>query len=51
MTGEWLVKLMNESKLIDCSEKEKPRVLGLAMIPGHYIASIHIDSFTDGVVS
>lgn len=35
--------------MIDDGEKEEPRALGLAMIPGHYIASIHVDSFPVGV--
>jgi len=25
------------------SEEEEPRVLGLAMVPGHHILSIHVD--------
>ncbi|KAK6177693.1 hypothetical protein SNE40_015744 [Patella caerulea] len=27
----------------DSGEKEEPRILGLAMIPGHHIISIHVD--------
>lgn len=27
----------------DTEKKEEPRILGLAMIPGHHIVSIHVD--------
>lgn len=27
----------------DSGDKEDPRILGLAMIPGHHIVSIHVD--------
>ncbi|XP_022344822.1 N-alpha-acetyltransferase 38, NatC auxiliary subunit-like [Crassostrea virginica] len=30
-------------KPLEGSEKEEPRILGLAMIPGHHIVSISID--------
>ncbi|XP_025080593.1 N-alpha-acetyltransferase 38, NatC auxiliary subunit-like [Pomacea canaliculata] len=29
------------------SEDEEPRVLGLAMVPGHHILSIHVDQPAD----
>lgn len=29
--------------LLEGNEKEEPRILGLAMIPGHHIVSISID--------
>ena len=28
---------------MDCPPVEEPRVLGLAMVPGHHIVSIHVD--------
>ncbi|XP_064599364.1 N-alpha-acetyltransferase 38-A, NatC auxiliary subunit-like [Liolophura sinensis] len=30
-------------KPLDSGEKEEPRILGLAMIPGHHIVSIMVD--------
>ncbi|XP_053213623.1 N-alpha-acetyltransferase 38, NatC auxiliary subunit-like [Panonychus citri] len=30
----------------ECGEKGEPRSLGLAMVPGHHIVSIHVDSST-----
>ena len=29
-------------KFEECGEKEEPRSLGLAMVPGHHIVSIHV---------
>ncbi|WAR13709.1 LSMD1-like protein [Mya arenaria] len=40
---EYLQPPGNEGK------KEEPRILGLAMIPGHHIVSIHIDDDSKNV--
>ena len=31
----------------DAEDKEDPRILGLAMIPGHQIVTVHIDENND----
>lgn len=33
----------DSTSTIDCPPIEEPRVLGLAMVPGHHIVSIHVD--------
>lgn len=34
----------------DCTTNEEPRVLGLAMVPGHHIVSIEVDQSNQDAV-
>ncbi|KAK7494135.1 hypothetical protein BaRGS_00014608 [Batillaria attramentaria] len=48
---QWLnrsmkIKMSDGRTLIE-NEEEEPRVLGLAMVPGHHILSIHVDQPQD----
>ncbi|GAB1602138.1 N-alpha-acetyltransferase 38, NatC auxiliary subunit-like isoform X1 [Argonauta hians] len=35
----------------DAEEPEEPRILGLAMVPGHHIVSLHVDDCTAASLS
>ncbi|XP_064642211.1 N-alpha-acetyltransferase 38-B, NatC auxiliary subunit-like isoform X3 [Lineus longissimus] len=37
------IKMTDERILVDEDSNEEPRVLGLAMVPGHHIVSILVD--------